>query len=57
MKYNGAASGWVTPMSQEHLMMPDPAFLVDGVVEQKILGQICRDKPIRRLNYNGLDVR
>jgi len=36
--------------------MPEPAFLVDGVMEQRILGQICPRSPVRRLNCNGLDV-
>lgn len=36
--------------------MPDPAFIVDGVMEQQIVSQICRGKPVQRLNCNGLDV-
>jgi hypothetical protein len=36
--------------------MPEPAFLVDGVMEQRILSQICPNKPVRRLNCNGTDV-
>jgi hypothetical protein len=33
--------------------MPEPAFLVDGVMEQRIIGQICRGKTVQRLNCNG----
>jgi hypothetical protein len=40
----------------ERSTMPDPAFLVDGVMEQRIQGQICRGKPVQRLNRNGLHV-
>jgi hypothetical protein len=36
--------------------MPEPAFLVDGVMEQKILMKICPGRPVRRLNCNGNNV-
>ena len=35
--------------------MPEPAFLVDGVMEQRIIGHICRGKTVQRLNCNGTD--
>jgi hypothetical protein len=35
--------------------MPEPAFLVDGVMEQRIIGHICRAKTVQRLNCNGTD--
>ena len=35
--------------------MPEPAFLVDGVMEQRIIGHICRGKVVQRLNCNGTD--
>jgi|tagenome__1003787_1003787.scaffolds.fasta_scaffold20728160_2 hypothetical protein len=36
--------------------MPDPAFLVDGIMEQRILQHICPGKPVQRLNCNGKNV-
>jgi hypothetical protein len=36
--------------------MPEPAFLVDGVMEQKILAKICNGKKVLRTNCNGRDV-
>jgi hypothetical protein len=35
--------------------MPEPAFLVDGVMEQRIIGRICQGKTVQRLNCNGTD--
>lgn len=35
--------------------MPDPAFLVDGVMEQRIISRLCQGKIIQRLNCNGTD--
>ena len=35
--------------------MPEPAFLVDGVMEQRIIGHICPGKTVQRLNCNGID--
>src|SRR3954452_9708477 len=55
-KYNEAASGWDMFMFLEHLIMPDPAFLVDGIMEQRILQHICPGKPVQRLNCNGKNV-
>jgi len=36
--------------------MPEPAFLVDGVMEQKIIAHLCPKKPVRRIECNGRDV-
>lgn len=36
--------------------MPNPAFIVEGDMEQRILGRICRGQPIRRIGCNGDDV-
>jgi hypothetical protein len=36
--------------------MPEPAFLVDGVMEQRIIARLCPNKPVRRIEYNGRDV-
>ena len=36
--------------------MPEPAFLVDGVMEQRIIAQLCPNKPVRRIECNGRDV-
>jgi hypothetical protein len=35
--------------------MPDPAFLVDGVMEQRIISRLCQGKIVQRLNCNGTD--
>jgi hypothetical protein len=55
-KYSVAVLALGTCMSQEHLNMPDPAVLVDGIMEQRILQHICQGKPVQRLNCNGKDV-
>ncbi|MDA8089573.1 MAG: DUF4276 family protein [Nitrospiraceae bacterium] len=36
--------------------MSNPAFIVDGHQEQKIIQQICPNSPVRMLNCNGKDV-
>lgn len=36
--------------------MSNLAFIVDGQMEQLIIGNICPNKPIRLLNCNGRDV-
>src|SRR5690348_2601584 len=36
--------------------MPEPAFLVDGVMEQRIIARLCPDRPVRRIECNGHDV-
>jgi hypothetical protein len=36
--------------------MPEPAFLVDGVMEQRIIAHLCPNKPVRRIDCNGRDV-
>ena len=36
--------------------MPEPAFLVDGHMEQLIIQQLCPKKPVRRIGCNGDDV-
>jgi hypothetical protein len=36
--------------------MPNPAFLVDGHMEQKIIQTLCPGAPVRRINCNGRDV-
>jgi Domain of unknown function (DUF4276) len=37
--------------------MAEPAFLVDGVMEQRILQRLCRGNVIRRIGCNGENVR
>lgn len=36
--------------------MPNPAFLVDGVMEQKIIARLCPNRPVRRIECNGHEV-
>lgn len=36
--------------------MINPAFIVDGKTEQRIIQKICPGQPVRRLNCNGKDV-
>jgi hypothetical protein len=36
--------------------MPDAAFLVDGVMEQRIIARLCPNRPVRRIECNGHDV-
>ena len=36
--------------------MPDPAFLIEGHMEKKILQSVCPGVPIRRIECNGEDV-
>jgi hypothetical protein len=36
--------------------MAEPAFLVDGVMEQKIIARLCPNKAVRRIECNGRDV-
>jgi len=36
--------------------VPNPAFIVEGDMEQKILGRICRGHPIRKIGCNGDNV-
>lgn len=36
--------------------MNNPAFIVDGFTEMRIVQEICPNKPVRRLDLNGKDV-
>lgn len=36
--------------------MPEPAFLVEGRMEQQIIQRLCPDKAVRLINCNGRDV-
>jgi hypothetical protein len=36
--------------------VPSPAFIVEGDMEQRILGRICKGQPVRRIGCNGDDV-
>jgi hypothetical protein len=36
--------------------VPNPAFIVEGSMEQKILARICSGQPIRRIGCNGDEV-
>ena len=36
--------------------MPEPAFLVEGLMEQRIIQQLCPGKPARLIGANGKDV-
>jgi hypothetical protein len=36
--------------------MNNPAFIVDGQMEKKIIDHFCPEKPVRLLNCNGRDV-
>ena len=36
--------------------MPDPAFIVEGFMEQKIVQRLCPGKKVIRLEMNGTDV-
>lgn len=37
--------------------MSKPAFLIDGYTEKLILGRICPDSTVRRIDMNGRNVR
>jgi hypothetical protein len=36
--------------------MANPAFLVEGHLEQKAIGALCPGQPVQRINCNGKDV-
>jgi hypothetical protein len=36
--------------------MPEPAFIVEGHIEQMIVQRLCPGKPVQRLQVNGDDV-
>lgn len=36
--------------------MPNPAFIVEGQMEQRFVQRICQGRPVRLLNCNGDDV-
>jgi hypothetical protein len=36
--------------------MPNPAFLVDGQMEQRIIQKLCQGQPVRLIGCNGDDV-
>jgi hypothetical protein len=36
--------------------MPEPAFLVEGQMEQRIIQSLCPNKPVRLIRCNGDDV-
>src|ERR1700692_1702768 len=37
--------------------MPDPAFIVEGHMEQLIIQKLCPGKPVQRLEINGDQVQ
>lgn len=40
-------------MSREQLILPNPAFIVEGHMEQKLIRSLCPGQPVNRIGCNG----